>query len=162
MTHTLKEALILTGISVLVAVLVNLISPNGIDFFGQWDLVSDEGMVGQKGSHESLFAEITDVEDAKKLFDKGSVLFVDARSGEAYAEGHIKGAVSLPVGQLGEKLDAFRGTYGPSTPIVTYCSGRTCRDSHRLAKLLLMEGFLNLRIFIDGYPAWQQKGYPYE
>jgi len=43
-----------------------------------------------------------------KIYDSGEAVFVDARSREDYEEGHIKGAVSLPVGQFHDFIEAFK------------------------------------------------------
>jgi rhodanese-related sulfurtransferase len=51
---------------------------------------------------------IDDVEIAKQIYDSGEAVFVDARSREDYEEGHIKGAVSLPVGQFHDFIEAFK------------------------------------------------------
>ena len=129
---------------------------------GKWDSSSGIITAGVTGNEEEFWGRIDDVQIAKKIFDSGEAVFVDARNFEAYASGHIKGAVSLPIGQFGEKIDAFRDRYATVAPIVVYCSGRTCYDSHKLAQRLFMEGYADIRIFIDGYPAWMQKGYPCE
>ena len=157
-----KEISILLGVSALVAFTVNLFSPEGIPLFGEWDPSTGMITTSPKEYEENLFPEIGDAEAAKKIYDKGEAVFVDARSYGAYTSGHIKGAESLPVGRFGEKIDTFREKYEISIPVVVYCSGRTCLDSHKLAQLLSMEGFHNIRIFLDGYPAWQETGYPSE
>ena len=46
--------------------------------------------------------------------------------------------------------------------MITYCSGRTCEDSHNLARLLSEVGFTDVRVFIDGFPGWEAEGYPVE
>ena len=158
----LKEISAILGVSVLVAFTVNFLSPSGISWFGNWDPSSGIISAKPKGYEENSLSEITDVETAKKIFNQNEAIFVDARAFEAYTSGHIKGAESLPVGQFDEKIDIFRDGSAASTPIVTYCSGRTCDDSHKLAQLLFMEGFHNIRILIDGYPAWEERGYPSE
>ena len=106
--------------------------------------------------------EIGDVALAKKLYDSQKFIFVDARSRDDYDEGHIKGAVSLPVGQFDEKIEMFLEQYPPEKAIITYCSGRTCEDSHKLAQLLLAFGYTEINVFIDGYPGWKAEGYPIE
>ncbi len=106
--------------------------------------------------------EIGDVTLARKLYDSGKFVFVDARSRDDYEEGHIKGAVSLPVGEFDEKIDVFLEEYSSEKAIVTYCSGRTCEDSHRLAQLLLAFGYTEINVFIDGFPGWKAEGYPIE
>ena len=158
--RTFKETLILLGASALAAFTLNFFSPAGIPLFGQWDPYTGMITASPKGYEENLFTEISDVETAKKIYDKGEAVFVDARSYGAYTSGHIKGAESLPFGRFGEKIDAFREKYEISIPVVVYCSGRTCIDSHKLAQLLSMEGFHNIHIFLDGYPAWEETGYP--
>ena len=162
MKQILKEVLILFGISGLVAFTVNLFSPTGIPLFGKWDPSAGIIAAGPKGYEENLFTEIADVEAAKEIYDKGEAVFVDARASESYTSGHIKGAESLPINQFGEKIDKFRERHTTSVPVVVYCSGRTCLDSHKLAQLLSWEGFHNIRIFVDGYPEWEDMGYPSE
>jgi len=51
---------------------------------------------------------------------------------------------------------------GPEDPIVIYCSGGDCRDSHLLAAKLLEQGYFHLLIFREGYPAWVAQGHPIE
>jgi rhodanese-related sulfurtransferase len=51
---------------------------------------------------------------------------------------------------------------GPDDPIVIYCSGGDCRDSHLLASRLMLEGYGHLLIFRDGFPAWVAQGHPTE
>jgi len=159
---TIKEVSIIIGISAIVAFGVNYISPNGIALVGQWDI--SQGVVGATGKNQIIMdeLEIDNVFYAKSLFDSGQVLFVDARSHEDFNDGHIKGAVSLPVGQYDDRIDAFSKLHHLERPIVTYCSGRTCEDSHHLAQLLMERGYLNISVMIDGFPGWEAEGYPIE
>ncbi len=160
--NLLKELLILVAVSVSAALYVNTMSPKGIPLFGNWDPSTGIVSAHSQGPDDTMFGEINDVETAKQIFDQGSAVFVDARSKDSFDQGHIAGAVSLPLGRFPEKIQAFRERFEPSAAIVTYCSGRTCLDSHQLARLLAMEGYLDIRIFADGYPAWKEKGYPSE
>ena len=106
--------------------------------------------------------QIGTVDQARKLYDSGKYIFVDARSLEDYEQGHIQGAVSLPVGQFEEKIAAFLERYPPEASIITYCSGRTCLDSHHLAEFLLEFGYDKVTVFIDGFPGWEAEGHPIE
>jgi len=157
---TLKEISIITGISVILAFILNYFSPNGIALVGQWDV--SQGVVSAVAKNDVVMdeLEIGDITHAKALYDTGQVLFVDARSAEDFFNGHVKGAVSLPVGQYDDQIDGFLQLYDLDRPIVTYCSGRTCQDSHRLARLLMERGYLNISVMIDGFPAWEAEGYP--
>jgi rhodanese-related sulfurtransferase len=159
---TIKEIIILVAVSVALALAVNTLSPKGIGLVGQWDTAKGVITANPAGDAAGRLEEIDSVARAKDLFDKGDVLFVDARSQNHYGNGHIPGAVSLPVGQFEKRIDFFLNRYPPEQPIVTYCSGRTCEDSHELAQLLSDLGFTNVRIFIDGFPGWEAEGYPIE
>ena len=159
---TFKEISILVGASITAAFLINYFSPAGIALVGQWDI--DKGVISanEKNDMDLNDLEIDDVTLAKELYDSEQYLFVDARSRDDYDEGHIKGAISFPVGEFDEKIDAFLEQYAPEKAVITYCSGRTCEDSHNLAQLLLAFGYTKINVFIDGFPGWEAEGHPIE
>ena len=159
---TIKEIIILVGISVTLAMVVNFLSPKGIALVGQWDTSKGVITASPTGPEEWKPEEITSVARAKEIFDNGNVLFVDARSQENYEDGHIPGAISLPMGQFDELIGSFLDQHATARSIVTYCSGRTCEDSHHLAQFLSESGFDNVSVFIDGFPGWEAEGYPIE
>ncbi len=150
------------GLSVFAAFAVNYFSPKGIAIFGEWD--TSKGVITARPKNDFVFHEyeIEDVRQAKKIYDSGNVLFIDGRAKALFDEGHIKGAVSLPVNRFDAMIDKFIREYPISTWIVTYCSGRECQDSHKLAQYLLEAGYTNISVFIDGYPGWEGAGYPVE
>ncbi len=157
-----KELIFLFGFAVIAAFTVNYFSPNGIALFGQWD--TSQGVITAKPKNDPVTGgfEIKDTNTAKGIYDTGKAVFVDARSYEAFIDGHIKNAVSIPTVQFIEFIDHFKTKYPPTTPVITYCSGRECNDSHELAKYLIGEGYANVKVFIDGYQGWERKGYPVE
>lgn len=157
-----QEIVLLLGMAVALALIVNYFSPAGIALVGQWD--TSQGVITAKAKNDVIIdkLEIEDVKIAKQIHESGKVVFVDARSHDNYEDGHIPGAVSLPVGQFDELFDAFMDQYSLDQPIVTYCSGRTCADSHNLAQLLTDFGFSNVKVFIDGFPGWEAEAYPIE
>ena len=159
---TIKEIIILVVVSVILALVVNALSPRGIALVGKWDTA--QGLISSNPDQNTVHqpGKIDSVASAKSIFDKGAAIFVDARSQNDYDNGHIPGAVSLPVGQFEAGIAFFLNRFSPGQPIVTYCSGRTCEDSHNLAEALSDVGFTNVRIFIDGFPAWEAEGYPIE
>jgi len=159
---TIKETIFLLGIAIISAFTVNFFSPSGIALVGQWD--GSSGVVDSKADSDVFSGEleITQVKSAKQIYDKGTAVFVDARSLENFKNGHIKGAESLPLDQFDKFIEAFKKKYPANTFIVTYCSGRTCDDSHGLEQLLFDHGYVNVSIFIDGYHGWKAEGYPIE
>ncbi|HXH06186.1 MAG TPA: rhodanese-like domain-containing protein [Vicinamibacterales bacterium] len=58
-------------------------------------------------------------DEFKRLYDRGAVLVVDVRSREAYDEGHIPGALSVPLDDLEAQIDRLARD---KRAIVTYCS----------------------------------------
>ena len=157
-----NQTFILLGVSVMLAFVVNHFSPAGIAFVGQWDTAQGVITANAKNGVVAGKSEIEDVIQAKEIYDSGNVLFVDARTRENFDEGHIPGAASLPVGQFDDLIDAFIDQHDMEQPIVIYCSGRTCEDSHNLAQLLIDFGYSDVKVFIDGFPGWETKGYPVE
>jgi rhodanese-related sulfurtransferase len=103
--------------------------------------------------------EIT-TDDAEGLFRQGR-LFLDARRTSVYTDGHIPGARSFPVWEsdIADRVKAFfEEGLDQNAPIVIYCSGGDCEDSHMLAEKLYMVGFNNLLVYKDGFPGWQKRG----
>lgn len=110
--------------------------------------------------HGQPFVEITG-EAAAWLHARGA-LFLDARRSKDFAQGHVAGARSFPVWEsevvrerVGELVAEGRN---PSLPVILYCSGGDCEDSHMLAQTLFGAGFENLLIYRDGFPDWVKRG----
>ncbi len=102
-------------------------------------------------------------EDAVALYARGDVLFLDARRTSVYRDGHIRGARSIAVWEADaeDKVKAlFAEGRDQSAPIVVYCSGGDCEDSHMLAQKLYFVGFDNVLVYRDGFPDWQKRGMP--
>ncbi len=158
----IKQIFLLLGAALVLAIGANAVSPRGIPWYGQWNEAQGVVTADQAGLQPSLDFEIPDARTAKRLHASGRVLFVDSRTAADFHEGHIPGAVSMPVGEFDRQIEAFRARYGSAHPIVTYCSGRRCQDSHILAQRLFEVGFENVSVFIDGYPGWSGEGYPVE
>lgn len=102
-------------------------------------------------------------ETAFELHTLGA-LFLDARRSSAFPEGHVRGAWSLPVWEDGleESLVRFEAAARPAAkdPLVIYCEGGGCEDSHLLAQRLFRLGYRNLVIYREGYPDWVRRGWP--
>lgn len=95
-----------------------------------------------------------------QLLYRRKALFLDARRSTAYSDGHIAGARSFPVWE--SDIDArVKGLYEEGldqrAPVVVYCSGGNCEDSHMLAEKLYMVGFDNVLIYKDGFPDWEKR-----
>lgn len=105
-----------------------------------------------------------EIEDAEaQALHQAGALFLDARRTSIYEEGHIAGARLFSYWEdgLDAKLQVLAdATFDFKDPVVIYCSGGDCRDSHLLADRMWPLGYRNLRIFKGGWPAWKTLGGP--
>lgn len=104
----------------------------------------------------------TGLMQARELFEAKDAVFIDAREGSAYRQGHITGAVNMPVGEFDARLADFRDRVAPDATLVIYCSGFGCHDSRTLGEKLLRNGYRNILIFEGGLPEWKDAGLPVE
>ena len=101
-------------------------------------------------------------EQVVALYELGA-LFIDARRSQIYEQGHIAKSLSMPVWEsdIDDRVAAFyESGHDPEAPIVIYCSGGECEDSHMLAQKLWGIGYNNIRIYPAGWPDWIARGLP--
>jgi rhodanese-related sulfurtransferase len=102
----------------------------------------------------------TDPADVHADLTKGmqTFLLVDARSPEAYADGHLPGALNLPSRSINadSTIDLPRDRV-----LVTYCWGPGCNGSTKAAQQLASLGF-PVKELIGGIEYWQREGYEVE
>ena len=117
-------------------------------------------LLGRFPAHGQPFVEITG-EAAAWLHARGA-LFLDARRSKDFAQGHVSGARSFPVWEAEVVKERVEGLVAEgrdlSLPVVLYCSGGDCEDSHMLAQTLFGAGFENLLVYRDGFPDWVKRG----
>jgi rhodanese-related sulfurtransferase len=158
MTRSIGELVILTSVSVLIGLCVNLVSPWGIPLFGKWD--SQLGAVHAGGRCAPQTVEVPEDQILSAYIDLEHVLFVDARIEEDYVAGHIPGSMSFPLNRLEEILPSFMESYPFDKQLVIYCSGIDCTDSHDLATHLKELGYQSVRVYSRGYDGWLETGRP--
>jgi rhodanese-related sulfurtransferase len=95
------------------------------------------------------------------LHQKGGAVFFDARPPAEYRELHIEGAVNLTAKQLesGQTPDQLKKV-DPHGAIIVYCSNEDCQASLQVAELLQSRGFTRVAVFLGGFRAWDEAGYP--
>jgi rhodanese-related sulfurtransferase len=102
-------------------------------------------------------------DDVAALHAAGA-LFLDARRTSVYEEGHIAGARPFSVwesdidGKVRGLWEQRQDPKEQALPIVVYCSGGECEDSHMLAQKLFETFFSNVYVYKDGFPDWQKHG----
>ena len=108
-------------------------------------------------STDLLFPVPVDFEDLDNLLNSGHLL-VDARDPNIYADSHLFGAISLPLGEVDVLFDEFSAKYPKETPLIIYCNGFGCPDSFDLGVRLIAEGYLKVQVYEGGYPEWRDRG----
>jgi rhodanese-related sulfurtransferase len=101
-------------------------------------------------------------EEAKRVFMENSALFIDARSMDEYAKGHILGARSLSWHDVDRRFIEVTEDISQDTLIITYCEGANCELGCDLALFLRDMGFSNVRVLLDGWTEWNKGRLPVE
>ncbi|MDQ6964849.1 MAG: rhodanese-like domain-containing protein [Mariprofundales bacterium] len=83
-------------------------------------------------------------------------VMLDVRTQQEYDQGHIKGAVLIPVQSLSERIDEVP----KDRQLYLYC--RSGVRSARASRLLAQQGFTSVENVIGGIEAWRDAGYPVE
>lgn len=150
------HAAIVFVVAVVLALGVNQFRADGIPLVADW---SPEARL-KAATGNSLMISL---KEAVAFYDTQEAIFVDARSPELYAEGHIPGALNVPLQRVDDYLDAFfEKVADTKTIIIAYCDGEGCSLSEELAFLLSDMGYENVRVLINGWTIWTQNGYPTE
>ena len=113
---------------------------------------------------EDPVPEISTAELQRVLNDRSAVI-LDARPFAEYAVSHIPGALSVP-GKPGLPPAQYTADAGElarqypdrSQRFVLYCNGMYCGRSKRFGAELQKAGYLNLRRYQLGIPAWRALG----
>jgi rhodanese-related sulfurtransferase len=102
-------------------------------------------------------------EEAKAAWEGKTALFADARAKVEYDQGHVPGAIPLPLGEFDKYYEMYKGRIKAAKTIITYCHGAGCKLSDKVAqKLYVDKGFKNTGAFFGGWPQWQQHNMPIE
>jgi len=99
--------------------------------------------------------ETVSVFRAKEMIDTDpSLVILDVRTEGEYVEGHIEGAINIPLEELEQRLDELDKERG----ILVYC--RSGVRSERACEMLIEGGFRKVYNMEGGISAWMSAGYP--
>jgi uncharacterized membrane protein YdjX (TVP38/TMEM64 family) len=100
------------------------------------------------------------VDELKARADGQAGLILDVRSAADFIgeQGHIVGALNLPLEELAARIAELGDD--PERPIAIVC--RTDRRSAKAAALLARRGFADARVVRGGMTAWLAEGWPVE
>jgi rhodanese-related sulfurtransferase len=158
----MSEAGLIALSSALLGLVYNAVSPRGIDLIREdQPFVRSTDTSRHSTTSNSHPPTFIDADEAVNIFRHGNALFIDARHEDEFNEGHIKGAISIPLRTLETNPTLVQG-FAKDTLIVTYCSGERCALSIDLGERLASMGFTNVKVFFSGWLEWQKRDLPTE
>jgi rhodanese-related sulfurtransferase len=94
----------------------------------------------------------------KAQYDRGRKLTaIDLRSVDDFRRGHLPGARSLPLDELGARFEEV-----PRADLVVLYCDCPPQDLEKAYRFLQQRQHRNLSILDDGFRAWAERGYPIE
>ena len=94
-----------------------------------------------------------ELERIRTLFP--DALWIDARSSDLYAAGHIPGALSLHESNWEHGFATLVEKWDGQRPLVVYCGGEDCQASDSVARRLRRElNFDGVHVLRGGWAAW--------
>ena len=104
-----------------------------------------------RNNQQSL--EAVSREELLSRMEAGSVTLLDVRPVNEFTDGHLPGALNIPLQELGARLKELP----KDTEIVAYCRGAHCILSVEAVEYLRRQGY-KIRRFDEGYPEWAASG----
>ena len=109
---------------------------------------------------EAFFSEVdgarpVDFAEFDALARDGHTLLVDVRPASEFAQGHVEGALNIPVADLADRMAELAA----DTQVIAYCRGPYCIMAATAVARLRQAGFPASRL-AGGYPDWAQSGRP--
>ncbi len=137
----------------------NVWNLDGISYWKNYDLPLVEG---PKLAPELEPIRIHTDETYYMYTNFDDAVFIDVRDPGEYLEGHIKGAINIPLSEVEDMLSSIP----KDKDLVLYCSGTfgggICSASPSAGRILISKGykFGKIKVYEDGYGTWTDKGYP--
>jgi rhodanese-related sulfurtransferase len=158
--RNVNDALWQMALIILIALAVSL----GVNHFrrGGLPFTRELSSRGLSGGDKKAEEPIIKFEEARALFLTNGAVFVDARPAEVYHQGHIRGALNLPLDSLDEYLPDFSVQVPPDSLIITYCDGQSCHLSKEVALQLAAKGYSHVEVLVNGWSVWKDSGLPTE
>ena len=91
--------------------------------------------------------------DLEALLASGKAILLDVRPRLEYEAGHLPSAISIPIGELADRIAELPR----DREIVTYCRGAYCLFADEAVTLLREHGFKARRLE-GGWPEWLSEG----
>lgn len=98
------------------------------------------------------FLAVGKIDAFKEMLANASPVLIDVREASEYAEGHIPGAINIPIRTLAQNLDKIPA----DQPVMVYCASGL-RAGMATASLQAL-GYSNVKAFPPGWKGWSGAG----
>lgn len=139
----------------IIAGFANTINPKGLSWVHVWTASDAAGL--QNEGLERIIPE-----NAWSLYAEGKALFVDAREPWAFVQGHLPGALNVPVSEANKFLEQLASFSQAGIELITYCDSLDCPSSSELACIILANDIRPVRVLPQGIVGWYESGFPVE
>lgn len=125
-------------------------------------LVALAGCGGAQPAQQAAVADVSSLpvdinaQTVDSLRNRDDVVILDVREDYEYAEGHIPGAMLLPLGQIPNRLAEIP----KDKTVIAVC--RSGNRSNQATQFLRQQGFDNVHNMTGGMNSWSSAGYQVE
>jgi rhodanese-related sulfurtransferase len=136
-----------------------------------WGLIAGSVQAQETPTAAPAGIKLVEAKDVQALQANGAIV-VDTRRANEYADGTIKGAISVPYDPEKSAKDA---SFDPAqdkfdlakfpdknAAIVTFCNAGSCWKSYKSAVVLAKAGYKNVHWYRNGFPDWKARKLPTE
>ena len=148
-----RQAVWIILLATLLGLLVNEFRSDRIALFADWSL--EARLIEEPGEFM-----LVSLEEARRLCSSKNAVFIDARTSEAYKQGHILCAKNLPRESMEEHMDRMTAEIPLEETIVVYCDGEDCMLSEYVARELFFMGYDHVKVLVNGWTKWLEAGLP--
>jgi rhodanese-related sulfurtransferase len=124
--------------------------------FGETEIAEIQRIV-RNYLHDREELEAISADELRARMTQGNVIVLDVRPEPEYESGHIRGAISVPLADLQQRLSQLP----KRKAIVAYCRGPYCVFADEAVGLLQARGYRAQRLDV-GFPEWRMAGLPTE
>ena len=103
---------------------------------------------------EDEYGDVTVQEASNLIADKPELVILDVRTVSEFNDGHIEGAINIPVEEIANRLSEL----DKNDELLVYC--RTGNRSATAVGILEDAGFTKIYHMHEGISVWVQRAYP--
>jgi rhodanese-related sulfurtransferase len=92
---------------------------------------------------------------ATKYVESGGAIFVDARSAQRFAMGHIPGSRNVPSSDFDNGYARNSSRLPKDGKVIVYCESASCDQAEEVGKKLIEKGYRKVLHFKDGWLVWE-------